>query len=1029
MATGALRTNFADKRNMPQTRVKDTFFDYLLERLLEISSRVWRGQAGIFGTTSLVSGGNDRFSVSGPFSVFAIDGDGNIIELTTTYGELVFFENENAVVYSVGVRHTLIPAGVVRNPRIGGVIFYDTDEDMIGERAEPISVSESAGTLTIDVDSVCEVGVSNAGRSVTAWMKRPRTIEEAVAIERNLTVAFVGGKNVVVTSGLLGQGSPASTDVSEYQVALQGLTVKRNTDLSVTVPYAFVGTVTGGGAGNPPSGFGVAGQIDVSDGINPDLQTAYLAGRTITPGPAAGGAVKIEASTVGGDLRALLEISRKGAVESSPQNVVVVTKPLDGTALVSLLPLQVLPELQEDEAGTAAAIGTVDLIRVGRDLVVGGVDLDLDLVRLWDFAPTSGMNRYYRIFSFTSTQLLLSELDGSPVAGPWGVGESGNVGIHRVRLASGEKNALGLLPAASAPLTLVGQPTLDEDRTLLRLYPEGATHSAEFMDSDGDAITRLTRDGVVHVVPNGSTNDPLDALVRLRRFGNSTDAQFSLVAEMGGIGSIPIACVQPVENGTDLQDSEPCTLAAAGDTVTLTRAGPAPDLTEVSGRVNPKIHLAFVYDADDDADNGLYLLSNVAATTFDTINTDGSTPVFVGGVAKVRILVPRFMQASSEPFGGVGGELLNGLTLVLRDGAKNPAHLRILTEGGKIFIYDQSKVGAATVLDSREMLEVDPAAVGVANRYPFQFRRGMIVRGGDVSGGGGEEPFYSRDGVRIWNAGGLVSDRDPAFPLCVDAGFPEDVPTFHTLPAVAFDEWGAINRGHNFRDDFCGYDPLINWTNVYPQPPRYKTFFVGAGTVRPRDMSIHQRYGHGAIELETGAAAMNVSELYTPGIFCNLDTAKDFRWTFRAVLKLGTLVDIVTRVGLTRGTGNEKYYFSFNPTSGFWELHYWDGGTLQAIGLGGIAAVVDEYQWFQIRIISSTLVAWAIESKSHAVGSFGSGVVAVASLNGNSNGVGPDCWVQTQAAVAKAAILDYWEIFDREILYARHGTSHNLNHP
>lgn len=665
MSTFEHRTNFADKRNMPQNRVKDTFFDYLLLRLREISSRVWAGKRGIFGTTSLVSGGTDRFSVSGPFVVHAIDGDGNVLDLDVVDGQGVYFENEVAIDYYVGMRHCLIPSGVVQNPRIAGVIFYDTDEDRIGEVAEPDSVTEVAGTLEIEVDSVCEAGVSNAGRSVTVWLKRPRTTEEAVAIERNLTVAFSGGKNVVTTSGLLGQGSPASTNPADYQVALQGLTVKRNTDLSVTDPYAFLGTVTGGGAGNPPSAFSVLGQIDVSDGLFQSLQDAYLLGRTITPGVAGGGAVRIESLDSGDDFNSLLVLDRKGATEATPFGLTAINERGDGVAfaqLTALVHADPATELNEDEPGTSqAAVGSVNLTRVGVDLVAANVDKRADLVYLWDFTPDTSLNGLYKIFSWVSNFIVVLNLDGS--APTWSAGSSGNVSILRPRVAMAEPSAVGSHEGMAAALAVQGS-NEENSPAPVKWHPWKSEAMADFYDdSPAPRVQgRITRAGTFLGKTTGTPGTRSNELFRSERLGNSDYFQAGFLAEMGDLSAVPFVAHQPIEYPTDILAIEDVTLA--GNTVTFTRG--AVDLV-TSGLVHVKMSLLLVEQSDDPADDGLYSLVSFTANTADVADPHGGIPAFVGPNAKARILMTRFQVGNVAPF-AVNGEFLAGNVLALYDG-------------------------------------------------------------------------------------------------------------------------------------------------------------------------------------------------------------------------------------------------------------------------------------------------------------------------------------------------------------------------
>ena len=96
MPTGNLRTNFADKRHLPQTRFKDTFFDYLAEELYETLHRVIGGRRGVFGTATISADGADKFKVDA-LPVECLDGEGHVLILTLASGDSTGIQFENAV--------------------------------------------------------------------------------------------------------------------------------------------------------------------------------------------------------------------------------------------------------------------------------------------------------------------------------------------------------------------------------------------------------------------------------------------------------------------------------------------------------------------------------------------------------------------------------------------------------------------------------------------------------------------------------------------------------------------------------------------------------------------------------------------------------------------------------------------------------------------------------------------------------------------------------------------------------------------
>ena len=161
----------------------------------------------------------------------------------------------------------------------------------------------------------------------------------------------------------------------------------------------------------------------------------------------------------------------------------------------------------------------------------------------------------------------------------------------------------------------------------------------------------------------------------------------------------------------------------------------------------------------------------------------------------------------------------------------------------------------------------------------------------------------------------------------------------------------------------------------------------------------------------------------------NVDTGKDFRWVYRARLKLSSLSDYKVVHGFYRISVNRRFYFIFNYVD---NEYYWRGGWLEPDVTFHVTdqicgATVDKYQWFEI-YMSGSSIFFSIDRKDHVSNSYGSASASISSLSGSSGALGINLWTQTQTAAVKATTLDYWEVWDREIVRARFGTSHNLNH-
>lgn len=254
MATGNQKINLFLKKFLPQQQFKDNFLEYLLAQTRQ-NLELQYPDSGVFEGGVLSSLTSDQFRVSIPTT--ATDGQGRILELDPAHS-FVPFQNEIGVDYYVGLRFNKIFQETEVNPRTGK-IEYTFIEEQIGELAEPTSVADNGTSLTFNLDSVFEAGVSHAGRTVLAYLKQAQGEADAFFIGVS---SWNGSNNVMTTSNLLGQtAGSVSTDAADYQVFVFGPTVRRNTDLSLDPNITFLGIVTGAGAGNQPTDFD-------QDGIN-----------------------------------------------------------------------------------------------------------------------------------------------------------------------------------------------------------------------------------------------------------------------------------------------------------------------------------------------------------------------------------------------------------------------------------------------------------------------------------------------------------------------------------------------------------------------------------------------------------------------------------------------------------------------------------------------------------------------------------------------------------------------------------------
>lgn len=270
MATGATYVDFgSEKRLLGRADFQDRFLGHLRELIQENMEKTFRTGAIYDAALTLSAGGSDRVSIGGTSP--ATDGLGHILDIDDAgTGSGVYFQNTAAIDYEVALHYAEVPSGVQQNPR-KGLPEYIGVEETIGESADPDLVTDNGSNLTFRVDSVAEAGVSHAGRTVRVFRKTPgrNATTPAIAIE-DCVVTWTGSNNEITTSGLLGQDT-VSTTPGDYTVVMLGPTIRRNSTLIGVDGYAFVGIVTGVGAGGSPVSFDTTDQDVITASLS-DLQ-------------------------------------------------------------------------------------------------------------------------------------------------------------------------------------------------------------------------------------------------------------------------------------------------------------------------------------------------------------------------------------------------------------------------------------------------------------------------------------------------------------------------------------------------------------------------------------------------------------------------------------------------------------------------------------------------------------------------------------------------------------------------------------
>lgn len=1036
MATGDNRTNFQQKRFLPQQRLEDSFFDYLDSKLDDLTARIWGSQRGVFGSLSLAADGNDKFKATS-LPTDLLDADGRILTLEADNGEGIEFENENAIPYYVGARFVKVPSGVIRNPR-NDVIFYDQFEDEIGESANPDSIVETAGTLEIVVDSIFESGVDHSGRKVTVYLEVPKSDVETVAIERNLFVTWDGSNNKITTAALLGQtGGSASTTPSEYTVIAQGLTVRRNTNLSATSPYAFIGIVTGAGAGSPPSVFSTTGQIDVSDGINPDLQEAYTVGRVITPSSAYGGALKVESLDSGDAFKSLVHLNRDGATETDPIGLASVSDDREGAAVASLKPLIDFATSyvsSNEPAALNASAGVLDLTRVGVDLTqsAAGVSLHYDVAVLDGF-PTAAVNGMYLISAVAAAQVTLKTFALEAAPGTWPVSETGTVTFYRIRFKSGS-DGFGYNGAVTrreglmgGENTFSGRPsTATESEAAVKVLPGGSARSLEIYDDSATPELKYSVEdtGAAKYETAGQIDSRENYQLKLSRFGNTDDMQFMLIAEAGDESSIPIAVVQKVRGVSGIVEDNAVS-ASAG---ILTFTGVGVDLEADALRLNEKWNLVLVHTAGTEADHGIFLIDDPsAATTLPLYRLGEATAVswVANGVKTASILQVLFWIGGSNINATTGDQAtwLQGITMMLRGGEQDNRPLRILPHGctgEAIQIYDNDvRSGGHANGGARIAMSYHPDQTQVSLSSAFRFFRPAEIHGQifGVTGGGGAANTWA---LKLQRGGGTPNTTTPGICLHIDDGNAGTQPEPGQFKGGLTAENVPI-RGHHFRDDF---HYQFSGTSNGPIP-KYSLGTVGTSSTIRSGISTSDLAGCGSMELVADGSLDGDYAGFGGAKFARISQARGFQWRFSALFALENVgANTKFWIGMFDNNSDLDAYFITDPTinSGRWTFRYQDETQAFVNVDTGITPVAGRYYWGTIHQLGTRTWSWAIMDKSTGatgIEDVGDALAGAPTEYNFANATPTHQWALNARITTvgtpggtQAAFIDMWELID-----------------
>lgn len=389
---------------------------------------------------------------------------------------------------------------------------------------------------------------------------------------------------------------------------------------------------------------------------------------------------------------------------------------------------------------------------------------------------------------------------------------------------------------------------------------------------------------------------------------------------------------------------------SGADLLTFTRG--AVDLTDTSIFLNVDRHVVLIEDTS--TADGLYGFDAFTTNTMDIVDlkTGAAPSSWPAESGNARVFVVRAILAAA---GNVPGHL----TGLLAD-----------WYGTMLMSHDGSRVNAPLRLlgngDSGECQRVEPQ-VGMS--------------GISLDGGGGR--------------------RDSAAPaLSIRMGTA-------SITRGGITDQGTPITGHRHVDHMF-YHP--NSMSISNMPPFYDAIVQNSGTI----FAVENTGGStGRVELTTDTGSGDFTQMTAPGCM-PVDSDQGFQWVFRARLKLSSLTDIITGVGLGIGgaTGNISAFFEFESgvNGERWRFRWTDSTLTQTNDDTGHSAVTATHHWFQIAMVGSQTFTWEISDGTNH--DSGSADLATNNFSGDGTILRPHVFVETKTTAAKDVAIDYWEWYD-----------------
>lgn len=261
---------------LSKERIQDQLISYLLAAQNETFAGLLQGNSGTLDSDviGLAGDGTDRFRLDMSNADKVVVGSGQVLTLVSSSAGVtsqIYFENTSAKVYHIGLSYAQVEATVGLNRK--QVPEYQSYEDQIGRVGNPDTSPAPADTagvkLRLYIDDLTRSGETYAGRKARVWLTVPLSADANTAFYE-ATVGFDGTNNYIDipysgSNGPLGQDTsvnPPSTTPSDYKVWVKGPRVD-STNFSSDTAYAYLGTVTGAGAGVAPTVFSTTNQLPI----------------------------------------------------------------------------------------------------------------------------------------------------------------------------------------------------------------------------------------------------------------------------------------------------------------------------------------------------------------------------------------------------------------------------------------------------------------------------------------------------------------------------------------------------------------------------------------------------------------------------------------------------------------------------------------------------------------------------------------------------------------------------------------------